>query len=69
MKLDELQELVDFMKENGVAELEYTEKNNSVHLRLAPPPPPGSPRPKKAERSPVPWEEGENTPDQAPPPL
>ncbi|MCD7928584.1 MAG: hypothetical protein LUF86_00295, partial [Clostridiales bacterium] len=45
MKLDELQELVDFMKENGVAELEYTEKNNSVHLRLAPPAPPVPPCP------------------------
>ncbi|MCD8191114.1 MAG: hypothetical protein LUD78_13030, partial [Clostridiales bacterium] len=43
MKLDELKELVDFMKENGVAELEYAEKNNSVHLRLAPPAPPMPP--------------------------
>lgn len=48
MKLDDLQELVDFMKENGVAELDYAEKNNSVHLRLAPPAPPVPPCPEGA---------------------
>lgn len=40
MDLNELRELVDFMKENGLSELEYSEKNASVKLRLAPPVPP-----------------------------
>lgn len=37
MNLDELRKLVDFMKENGLCELEYSEKHTSVKVRLAPP--------------------------------
>lgn len=37
MNLDELRKLVDFMKENGLCELEYSEKHTSVKLRLATP--------------------------------
>lgn len=40
MNLSELRKLVAFMKENGLCELEYSEKHTSVKLRLAPPPPP-----------------------------
>lgn len=36
LNLDELHELVEFMKENGLAELEYAEKGSHVKLRLAP---------------------------------
>lgn len=38
MNLDEIREIVDFMKENGLCELEYREKNSAVRLKLAPPP-------------------------------
>lgn len=62
MDLKELQELVDFMKKNGLSELECTEKNTSVRLHLAPPAPPchGHRRPapgphaKEVEGEPVP---------------
>ncbi|MCD7920199.1 MAG: hypothetical protein LUG45_09060 [Clostridiales bacterium] len=40
MNLEEIRQVVAFMKENGVCELSYTEKNASVSLKLAPPPPP-----------------------------
>lgn len=35
MNLDEIREIVDFMKENGLSELEYSEKNTSIRLKLA----------------------------------
>lgn len=37
MNLDEIREIVAFMKENGICELEYSEKHTSVKLKLAPP--------------------------------
>ncbi|MCD8086673.1 MAG: hypothetical protein LUF28_10265 [Clostridiales bacterium] len=40
MNLEEIRQVVAFMKENGVCELSYTEKNASVSVKLAPPPPP-----------------------------
>ena len=40
MDLNELRELVNFMKEHGLSELEYKEKHASVRLKLAPPAPP-----------------------------
>lgn len=39
MNFDEMREIVAFMKENGLCELEYTDKHTSVKLRLAPPEP------------------------------
>lgn len=40
MKLNEIREIVDFMKEAGVCELEYQERHTSIRLKLAPPAPP-----------------------------
>lgn len=37
MNLNEIREIVDFMKEVGLVELAYTEKNTSVKLKLAEP--------------------------------
>lgn len=37
MNLDEIREIVAFMKENGLCELEYSEKHTSIKLKLAPP--------------------------------
>jgi hypothetical protein len=37
MKLNEIREIVDFMKENGVYELEYSERNTSIRLKMARP--------------------------------
>lgn len=39
MKLNEIREIVEFMKEAGVCELEYTERSTSIHLKLNPPAP------------------------------
>ena len=43
MKLNEIREIVDFMKENGLSELEYKERHTSIRLKLAPPAPPATP--------------------------
>jgi hypothetical protein len=40
MKLNEIREIVAFMKEAGVSELEYTERSTSIRLKLTPPAPP-----------------------------
>lgn len=40
MKLNEIREIVAFMKEEGVCELEYTERSTSIRLKLTPPAPP-----------------------------
>jgi hypothetical protein len=39
MKLNEIREIVAFMKEAGVSELEYTERSTSIRLKLTPPAP------------------------------
>lgn len=39
MKLNEIREIVAFMKEEGVCELEYTERNTTIRLKMAPPAP------------------------------
>jgi hypothetical protein len=63
MNLDEIREIVDFMKENGLCELEYSEKNTSVRLKLAPPPPPRHHHhPCPPPEAPAP-EQGEETPE------
>ena len=36
MKLNEIREIVAFMKEAGVSELEYTERSTSIRLKLTP---------------------------------
>ena len=39
MKLNEIREIVAFMKEAGVCELEYKERSTSIRLKLTPPAP------------------------------
>lgn len=57
MNLDEIREIVDFMKENGLSELEYSEKNTSIRLKLASPAPTQAAPAAEPEEAPVASEE------------